>query len=330
MFRGVLRFNGKEVTLQEDPEAVRPVKDGLIWIDVQGQTREDLDLLGERFGFHPLALEDCEHLDQLPKIEEYDTCLFLVIHSFSCDGDPTQVNFHELHIFFGKQFLVTIHEDPIPVIDRLWGRATIDPVLFRQGLDHLLYNLCDQLVDTNFPILDSLSDAIEAVENSMLPGPDAPPGSRAYRANPRAVHNILALKRSLVSMRKVLSPQREVFNRLAHHNGGFVEPHTMIYFRDVYDHLVRLYEQIDTDRDLLGNVLDAHFSVLSQRTNEIVLRLTLVSIVFLPLTFITGFFGMNFTQMPFGNDGVFWATILGVVGLPVGLVLWFKSQRWFR
>jgi magnesium transporter len=329
MIRGTLHFTGKAIERSDALEAVGPRREGFVWIDVENQTREDLDLLGERFGFHPLALEDCEHLDQLPKVEEYGDHLFLVIHSFTCDGIPSEVDVHELHIFFGRNFMVTVHQDPIEVLDRLWRRLSGDVALARRGLDFLLYDLCDQLVDTNFPILDALSDAIEEVENEMLPEVDGS-SHRLLRSSRVTIHNILGLKHALVSMRKVLSPQREVFNRLANRSGDFVGERTAIYFRNVYDHLVRLYEQIDTDRDLLGNVLDAHFSVMSQRTNDTVMRLTLVSIIFLPLTFLSGFFGMNFTQMPFGNDEVFGMTMAIFVVLPLVLFLWFRRKRWFR
>jgi len=278
---------------------------------------EDLKLLGTRFGFHPLTLEDCEHLDQRPKLELFDGYVFMVLHGFAPATDLTVVDLQELHVFFSHQYLITVHQQEMPVLEALWRRIRTESSLSAGGIDLLLHRLCDEIVDANFPIITNISDVMDAIEATIF-----------ERTDPQALEQLLKLKRSLSTMRRVLSPQRDVFNQLLR-DTTLISERARPYFRDVYDHLTRVYEEIDALRDLLANARDAHFSVLSQRTNEIMKRLTLLSLIFLPLTFLTGFFGMNFTHMPFDNDGLLITMVLSMLLLPAGMLWWFRRMRWF-
>jgi magnesium transporter len=292
----------------------------LRWIDIKEQTEAEMAVLGERFRFHPLTLEDCLHFDQRPKVEEYENHLFVVLHAFSvadehsCDAAPKEV-----HIFLGREnYLISVHTSDIAPLEAVWKRAAGDSSLAGRGADFLLYLISDAVVDANFPILDRINDSLEQIEDSVL-----------ERHDPADLTRIFELKRTLVLMRKVLSPQRDVFALLARRGDPRISEKTSLYFRDVYDHLVRIYESIDAGRDLLGNALDAYLSMTSSRTNEIMKRLTLLSAVFLPLTFITGFFGQNFEHLPFDSDALMYAMIAACVIIPSAMVFVFKRSGWF-
>ena len=304
----------------EGPDLATPPPAGTIrWIDLRAQDEPTLKLLADRFGFHPLTIEDCLHVDQRPKLEEYGDYLFVVIHGFSCPtGKAHDVVPHELHAFLGQGYLVTVHVDPIEALDRIWQRVVGEPALGRRGSDFLLYLVSDAVVDANFPILDLMSDHLEEIENAVL--------ERPRRAD---LSRIFSLKRTLVEMRKALSPQRDVFSLLAKRGDPRVSEKTSLYFRDVYDHLSRIAEGLEAARDLLGNALDAYLSTSANRTNEIMKRLTLLSAVFLPLTFITGFFGQNFDHLPFHSDTFMYSMIATCALIPTVMVLVFKRSGWF-
>ena len=302
-----------------DPALMRPPTHGAKrWIDLEDPTHDELEVLRERFGFHALAIEDCRNLDQRPKVEAYSDSLFLVTQSFRCpSNDPGEIELLELHAFLGPDFLVTVHTGTISQVESVLSRLAADPSLSTKGVDFIYYLIADQLVDANFPILDIISDSLEEIEEHILHNPE-----------PEQLQKIFRLKRSLVLMRRVLSPQRDVFALLTKGGDSRVNERTAIYLRDVYDHLSRIYEAIDTVRDLLSNDVDAYLSVASNRTNDIMKRLTIMSAIFLPLSFVTGFFGQNFTHLPFESTGLMVVMLVLCVVIPGGMLFWFSRSRW--
>jgi magnesium transporter len=311
--------SGLPETGEGEARVARPAEGTVRWIDLQAQDDGALALLRERFDFHPLAIEDCSHFDQRPKLEEYRDYLFIVVHGFRSRDGIAEVEPLEVHAFLGADYLVTIHAEPVPELERVWRRVAADAALARRGADFLYYLVVDEIVDSNFVLLDQLSESLDAVEEEVLGRPE-----RAH------LSTIFALKRTLVSMRRILSPQRDVFAILSKRGHACISDRTSFYFRDVYDHLVRIYEAIDTGRDLLGNVLDAHMSMVAQRTNDVMRKLTLMSAIFLPLTFVTGFFGQNFAHLPFANDALMYAMIAACVAIPGAMLLWFYRSRWLE
>jgi len=311
--------DGPSVVTRGPERAAPPPPRTIRWIDVRNQDEPTLELLAGRFGFHPLTIEDCLHVDQRPNLEEYGDYLFIVIHGFACaTGKPADLAPQELHLFLGADYLVTVHADAIEPLERVWQRVAGEPALARRGSDFLVYLVADGVVDANFPILDLVSDHLEEIENAVL--------ERAQRSD---LASIFSLKRTLVEMRKVLSPERDVFSLLSKRGDPRVSEKTSLYFRDIYDHLSRIAEGLEAARDLLGNALDAYLSMSANRTNEIMKRLTLLSAVFMPLTFITGFFGQNFQHLPFASDALMYAMISACVAIPTGMVLLFKRSGWF-
>ncbi|WP_000821729.1 magnesium/cobalt transporter CorA [Leptospira interrogans serovar Bataviae] len=304
----------------EVPELEWLCNKGLIWIDLDSTESEDIDFLARECNFHPLAIEDCINKNQRPKLDEYDSYLFIVLHRFHYDTDKKILRNSEIHIFFNEKFVVTVHQKEEPLIEQLRERCMTQGNPLSRGTDQILYMLFDQTVDSNFPILDKMSEEIVRIESQILVNQDSN----------QTIAGILFLKRNLTRIRRVLSPQREIVNSLIRRDHNFLTPKIQIYFRDVYDHLNRLYETIDMDRDLLGNTMDAYFSVISQRTNDIVKRLTLISLIFTPLTFLTGFFGMNFTAIPYDSNSFLYFTILFASIIPIGMIYWFRKKHWFK
>ncbi len=292
------------------------------WLDISGDVGPALESIRELFGLHPLAIEDCRQFDQRPKLEEYRDHLFLVTQGFSLPESSRELGLHELHAFLGPNYLVTVHEDALGAVDDVWRRVTSNASVIERGVDFVYYLVATRLVEGNFPIIDQIADELEELEDRVLSAPVREDLGR-----------IFALKRKLVGMRKVLSPQRDTIAMLARRGDSRVSERTSHYFRDVHDQLVRLNESIEANRDLLGNALDAYLSSMSNRTNEIMKYLTLLSAVFLPLAFIVGFFGQNFENLPGLHD---WTrsdrlmyTMIGLcVATPTGMLLWFRSRRW--
>jgi magnesium transporter len=323
MFR-VIELRDGRVEASEGVDRVQPpAPGGLAWIDLREQDAAQLELLRARFQFHPLAIEDCAQYDQRPKMEEYRDHLFLVTQGFACvDEQVVHLELAELHAFLGERYLVTVHQSSIAALDETWGRLAGDAAAFARGVDFAYYLIADGIVDDTFPILDRIADELDELEDGVL-------------ASPRAaiLHRIFELKRHLVVMRKVLSPQRDVFGLLSKRGDARISERTSLYLRDVHDHLMRINESIDANRDLLGNALDAYLSAVSQRTNEIVKTLTVMSAIFLPLSFVVGFFGQNFRNLPVftdwqSSDALMWTMIATCLALPAAMLAWFRYRDW--
>lgn len=295
---------------------LRPPQDGeLVWIDVQAPTREELERLRVPFGLHPLAIEDCLTQDQRPKLEEYPGHVFVVIHELSLQGD--EVEGREIHAFLGKQFLITVRDHPCRRVQEVAQRVLGAQDLHERGVAFIYYLLADAVASHNALTLDTLTEAIDGIEEEVLEA-----------QNQSMLPRMFALKRSLGAARRALSPQRDLFASLSRFESQWVGERTAFYFRDVYDKLARTVETLESNRDLLGNVLEAHFSVVAQRTNDIVKRLTILSAIFLPLTFVTGFFGQNFDYLPFHSLTFMWAAFTCCIIVPPSMLFWFWRRGW--
>jgi magnesium transporter len=322
MFR-VMELRAGKLELFEGSDHVSPPEEGMLrWIDLRDQDHGQLELLRERFDFHPLTIEDCNHLDQRPKLEEYRDHLFLVTQGFVSGEDACDLELQELHAFLADDYLVTVHQKPMPALEGVWSRLAAEPKLLERGVDFAYYLVADRMVDNHFPILDRFADELDELEDSVLESPKRVDLLRIFE-----------LKRSLVLMRKVLSPQRDVQGLLSKRGDPRIAERTAVYMRDVYDHLVRINEAIEANRDLLGNALEAYLSAVSQRTNEIMKYLTVMSAIFLPLSFLVGFFGQNFEDLPGIRDWVhskplMWTMIAACLALPAAMLGWFKHKDW--
>ena len=304
-----------------DPQAIRDhlEREHFFWLDLTAPTPDELSQLRELFGFHPLALEDTEHFGQRPKLDDYGDYVFLVFYGAWRHQPEDLEPLREVHLFISGKYLVTVHRDPLPVLDQqreqLGGRVL-------HSEQFLLYRVLDALVDSFFPLLSDMDDEIDELEAALLENPEE-----------RQLERLFALKRELVTMRKVVSPQRDLFVRSVDQIAqlpGF-ELDERDYFRDVYDHLIRISDLIDSYRDLLSGATDLYLSTISNRQNDVMKQLTVIATVFLPLSFITGFFGMNFSYMVghIARPWTFWVLGIGsMLATVLVLLMYFRRRRW--
>jgi magnesium transporter len=288
------------------------------WIDVDQPTADDYTVLRDVLKFHPLAVEDAENFGQRAKLDDYDDFVFLVVYGAVPDDDRLV----EVHCFYSEKFLITVHRDDAPAFTAVRQRY----VKRKKAVDkpgQLLYRIIDGLVDSFFPILADFDDRIDELENQTF-----------LNASDEQLQEIFQMKRLLVGMRKAITPQRDMFASLM---GGVAELPGMSdederYFRDVYDHLLRISDLIDTYRDLLTSSMDVYLSTVSNRLNSVMKQLTIMATVFLPLTFITGFFGQNFGWMigHIQNGPIFFGLGIGLELVTIAaLFTLFKKRGWF-
>ena len=318
MFRTIRIKNTETKKFEGADYAQRPGEDEMCWIDLQLPDETGLRQLQDRFGFHPLAIEDCIKSNQRSKIDEYGDHLFIVTHSMSAtDRGRHGIKTAELDAFLGHRFLITVHPEPIPGLDLVWNRVATDATCGAHGMDFIYYLIVDSFVNEAFPLIDLVSDQLEAVEAAIL-----------RRVDYHQLTQLMRLKRYLIAMRRVLSPERDMLSILLRRGDPRISEKTSLYFRDAYDHVVRAYEQIDIERDLLGNAMDAYLSMMANRSTIIMKQLTLLASIFLPLTFLTGFFGQNFSALPFDSKSLFYIEIAACIGLPIGMFIWFRRSGW--
>lgn len=287
---------------------------GLLWLDVIGADASDIRWLDQALSLHPLVLEDLEHRNQRPKADDYPDLLFAVL--FGTVRSEGELGLAEVHILLGDAWLVTVTDTDVPAVCALWDACEKRPEIAHGAPAQLFYRLCDSLVDSVFPILDEVDDDIDRVETNIV-----------ERADETTVSDIFRLKRELNLLRRVLGPQRDLLQALAGPRTARLDQEAQLWLRDVYDHAVRMVEQVDSYRDIVTGALDVYLSSVSNRLGEQTRRLTIVATIFLPLTFLTGFFGMNFGFLvsSLSTRNAFIGGVVAMV-LSVPLVLWV-SQR---
>lgn len=290
------------------------------WIDLDGLgDLEVLNKLGSRFGLHPLAIEDVLHAPQRPKIEEYADHFFIVtqIPSWS---DHHGVVFEQASLFLGKDFLITLQENPTTdIFSSVRTRLRSGRGFARtRGHDYLAYAILDSVVDQFFPLLESLGEEIEMLEDELL-----------ERPTHDALVRLHEIKRTLLRVRRFVWPLRDLFNTLIRDESALIAHDTKLFLRDCYDHTVRLMDVVESYRDLTASMMDIYLSSVGMRTNEVMRVLTVVSTIFIPLTFIVGVYGMNFEFIPgLKSPHGFAVCIGGMVLLVFGMLGIFRYKKW--
>ncbi len=289
-----------------------------LWVDLLEPGMEDYDLIRTAFGFHPLALEDCHHTIQRPKVDDYGENLFLVFHGLNLNEGADPLDMLELDSFLGSNFLVTIRYGRLFSIREIMDRIAKNPELLRKGPDFVYYAVVDRMVDYYFDLMDRLDEEVDALEERLL-----------TRADRESLHRILDLKRRIMALRRVAGPQREIMNQLARGDYPLIQEQHRYYFRDVYDHLLRIADSLDAFRDMVGSAMDTYLSQISNRTNDIMKVLSIIATIMLPLSLITGYFGMNFQVMPWLHDPHAIYVLTGLMVLLAGLMLaYFRKKGW--
>ncbi len=297
---------------------------GVLWVDFGGEEPEPAeDILLHTFKFHPLAVDDALHETHTPKVDDWEQYLYIAMHAISFISGEEDIEGIELDIFLGENYIVTHHDLPIQALNRVWDICLKDARYFKRGPDHVLYKLTDELIVDYMQVVETLDEEIELVEDQVLEKPSN-----------EIVQRIFTLKRATLHLRRVLSPLREVLNKLARDDYAVIDAKDRVYFRDIYDHLVRLHDISESLRDLVGGVLDTYLSVINNRMNEIMKTLTLITTLFMPISFVAGFFGMNFFQpvsnglIPWTDNPAFIFMMVIVIGTPFGMFIWMRRRKW--
>lgn len=299
-----------------------------IWIDIAfvPEQREQVEaFLKKHFNFHPLALEDALQQSHLARVDDWHDYVYLVLDALDLEINRT-LELQELDFFLGRNYLVTLHEVPIRPLEVLWDQCRqTGERRFRAGADHLLYQLIDRIVADYMTVVDGLDEEVDELERLVF---------RA--AEPGIVTRIFQLRRTLLKLRRLLSYLREALNRLARDDFAVIDPQERPYFRDVYDQTVRLYEITEGLRDMAVGAMDSYMMVTSNRLNEVMRTLTVVTVLFAPLTFLTGFFGMNFfggtyeVEAPWPAWLLFFLCLVGLVFMPAAMFFWIARKGWLK
>ena len=298
--------------------------EGLLWVDLSNEPRESCEpILRDVFGFHPLAVDDALEERHVPRVDDWGTYLYVVLHAISFDAAAEEpVITTELDIFLGTNYLVTYHAQPIPSLKKVWAACHRDERHLQRGAGYLLYKLTDELVTDHMPVVEEIDEAIDGIEDEVFGDPTT-----------ATLQQIFTMKRALLRLRRVIGPQREVLNKLARGDFAVVATDDKVFFRDIYDHLVRLHELSEGLRDLVGSALDTYLSVVNNRMNEVMKVLTVITTLFMPLSFLAGFFGMNFFQpaVPLASwtgRAAFYAMLAAMILSPFAMAIWMRRRHW--
>lgn len=320
----LLHYHGQQV-VEKEIQAVQECapfinQPGVCWINVVGvHDVEKLAPFGAIFNLHPLVLEDVLNTDQRPKLEDYGDYIYIVLRQLKRANTQNEIVTEQISLVLGRNFVISFLESENdifnPVKDRIvHNRGRI----CKQGADYLAYALMDMVVDNFFSIFEELGERIETLEESLIAKP-----------TPDLMRNLHALKRQLLYLRKSIWPLREVLSGLQRGESTLIQKETGLYLRDVYDHTIQVIDTLETYRDMLSGMLDIYLSSLSNRLNEVIKVLTVVSTIFMPLTFIVGLYGMNFHDMP----ELSWrwgypAVLLTMLTIAAGMLFFFRRKKW--
>lgn len=290
-----------------------PNDGNVIWLDIQDPTLGDLELLRREFGFHELALEDVAKQHQRAKVDQYDGYYFVVFYAIEPD------TLREVNLFIGENYVVTIHRGELPAISETVERWQQNRDKLQHGIGLLVYSLMDAIVDGYFPVVDGIAERVDEIEQEIF-----------RRASRESLEDVFALKKRLLSLRRILVPERDVMNVLARRDQPIFGEEVTVYFQDVYDHLLRVVESVDLYRDQLSSTLDAYLSMASNRLNETMKRMTAFATILMSVTLVASIYGINFEYMPELNWPLGYAWALGLMATVAGgLAAIFRKLDWY-
>ena len=327
MIRSLFYIPGKPIRTDIPPsEFPRLIRDrrGVLWVDFIGETPEVAEPILRSFGFHPLAIDDALQETHTPKVDDWGDHLYIVLNvlNYKQENGTFESEIDELDVFLGKNYIITHHDQLLPAVEDVWSACQRDNRRIQDGPDHLLYRIVDSLVMSYMPLIDQVDAQVDQIEDQVFDRP-----------RKDTLENIFALKRLLLTMRRILLPQREVLNKLSREDYRVIDPKDRVFFRDIYDHLVRLHDLNENLRDLVSGVLDSYLSVTNNRMNEVMKTLTIITTLFMPITFVTGFFGMNFFEpvahfLHWTSEQTFDIMLGIMVSLPLVMYLWMRRRTW--
>jgi magnesium transporter len=294
--------------------------DSITWVNVEGLVNVAvIEAIGQEFDIHPLVLEDILHTGQRPKFEDYDDYLFLVFKVMYPAHGGEVVNYEQVSVLILSDYVFTFKEKRDAIFDSIKARLRKPNAHFRKlGTDYLAYSLLDAVVDQYLSLQDYMDAALESIEDALLDEPDS-----------STLMSIQRVRHELIFMRRSAAPLRELVGGILRSDSELISDHTMIYYRDVYDHVLRVTDAFDTYRDMVGSLLEIYNSTISNHMNEVMKVLTVFATIFIPLTFLTGIYGMNFEYMPElkwkWSYPLLWACFLLI---PAVLMFYFRKKKW--
>src|SRR4051812_10711424 len=298
---------------------LNPASATVVWVDLAAPSIPESLILSDTFRFHPLAVEDARSALQYPKAEAYDGYFYVILHGIHFSGPEHCFTTHDVDFFVGPNYLVTVHDGDSHSINELRDHATRNAKILAEGPVALLHRIVDAMVDSYRPEIDKLQDRLDELESEIFDDPRT-----------QLVRQILAEKRQVAGLRRIITPQRDVVGRLARRDFLDVSTEMSFRFRDVYDHLVRVADDVAIFQDRITGMLEAHLSNVSNRLNEVMKVLTILSTIFMPLTLLTGAYGMNVPLPHFpGDDRLQFWWLAGIsLAVVVGMLAMFRRKRW--
>jgi len=304
-------------TAEQLPQLLKEEK-AVIWIDMESPTEADEDILRNVFHFHPLTIEDCRETRNYPKVEEFPGYLYFIVHGVTANTNPDRFNTIELDAFLGPNYVITYHHEMFRSINNVKKLLSTSPVICQRGPAFLLHQIMDQIVDFYTPVLDDFDERIAKLEDDIF---------TLSRPNKAILEEIMDLKRGVLRLRRISARQMEVILRASRGEFTLIPAQLLPFYRDVYDHIMRITDLAENYRDLISGSLDAYMSVVGNRMNEIMKVLTIFSAIMLPLTFIAGLYGMNFDNLPELHWAYSYFVVLGVMLVVAVAMLYFFWRR---
>lgn len=294
-------------------------EDDLLWVDIFDFNEQELGFVAKVFDFHYLAVEDCLQHSPRAKVDSYENYYFFVLHALRYKEDSDEeITLEQLNVFLSSNYVVTVHRRPLPTLGRMARECLNNKTRYMEkGTDMFLYHILDGFTDEYFPILDRVDQRVDELEDQLYGQPSK-----------EITEEFLALKRTILSMRRAIMPQKRMFSGT---NGRYmihVSKESEPYYLDLVDHIERIADSLASFRDILDGMLETYYSTITARTNESIRVLTVISFIFMPLTFVTGFFGMN---VPLPEQGSIWSTVAitaGLAGATGGMFMIFKKKHW--
>ena len=293
---------------------------GELWVDIDSSSRHQIAILEKIFHFHPLAIEDTLNPNSRVKLEEYDDYLFLIIRGVrfceETEEDPYDLETYNLDFFLGTNYLVTVHDEDSASLRTVADRLERNPDVLSRGVERVMHEIMDSSIDAYFPIIDQINEFIDGLEERVF-----------VRFDDAALRDIFSVKRLVLTLRRHLGPQREVFNTLTNRPSKLLTHESQLYFRDIYDHVLRITDSLDTFRDLLSSTLDSYLTQVSNRLGLITKGLSVVATLSVPFVVVSGMWGMNFDNIPLAHNPYgFW--IMLVVQLGLGALFLMILRKW--
>lgn len=302
-----------------DPAWLSPSSPVVLWVDLMNPTEDEGRILTDVFHFHPLAVEDALSTTHLPKVESYGDYLYLILHRIDFQAREHCFQTHDVDFFLGRNYLVTVHGGDSRSIEQVRTICERNARALGDGAARLMHRIIDAMVDNYRPEIDELSDRVDAIEEDVF-----------QRSTPNLARRVLDFKRDVSSLRQVVQPQRDVVSRLARREFPFIDEQTSYGFRDVHDHLVRLSDESMFFADRITSLLDVYLSQVSNNLNQVMKVLTVIATIFMPLTFVTGLYGMNVELPHFGLGGttMFWLLMAVMLAIVSAMIVYFRRKGW--